>query len=438
LIAPAGEDIVTVRRLVAIAVIFLGAALAWAALGSSLLARAGEFDGRLEREVEALWGRPHHQAAPIVQMLRPDIQTEIVETTRGGAAPIREAVTRPVVREIPLPLERTRARVDVDLEQRRRGLLWFPTYTAAFDADYEFRNPDTEARALMIRFPLPAEDALLDDFVFSLDGRPLTPSADASKDIVGETEAAAGATVTLHVGYRSRGMRRWTYGFAPSGAMQVRRFELTMRTNFADVDFPAGTLSPDTLTRRPDGADLVWRFENLIAGQGIGMEMPERINPGPFAARVTFFAPVSLLFFLTVMVIAGATSGPSLHPMHYWFISAAFFAFHLLLAYLVDHVNLHLSFAIAALTSVALVVTYVRAFAGASRLVITTGAAQIVFLILFSYAFFLEGFTGLTITIGAIVTLFVLMQATARVAWDEVFGSGARTPGAEVDHAARR
>ena len=93
-----------------------------------------------------------------------------------------------------------------------------------------------------------------------------------------------------------------------------------------------------------------------------------------------------------------------------------------------DHVNLHLAFAIAALTSVTLVVTYVRAMAGATRLVLTTGAAQIVFLVLFSYAFFLEGFTGLTITIGAIVTLFVLMQATARVAWDEVFRSGAQIP----------
>ena len=61
----------TVRRLVAIVVIFLGASLAWATLGSSLLARAGGFDQRLEQEVEALWGRPHHQAGPVVQMLRP-------------------------------------------------------------------------------------------------------------------------------------------------------------------------------------------------------------------------------------------------------------------------------------------------------------------------------------------------------------------------------
>jgi VIT1/CCC1 family predicted Fe2+/Mn2+ transporter len=49
------------------------------------------------------------------------------------------------------------------------------------------------------------------------------------------------------------------------------------------------------------------------------------------------------------------------------------------------------------------------------------GVAQLVYLVLFSYAFFFKGLTGLTITIGAILTLFVLMQVTARVNWGDVF-----------------
>jgi len=170
------------------------------------------------------------------------------------------------------------------------------------------------------------------------------------------------------------------------------------------------------------GAELAWSFVNLISGQSIGMEMPERLNPGPFAARVTFFAPVSLLFFLTVMVIVGATHGPSLHPMHYWFIATAFFAFHLLLAYLVDHVNVHAAFAAAATVSLTLVLSYVRVVTRAPGALATVGIAQGVFLVLFSYAFFFEGFTGLTITIGAVITLFVLMQMTAHVSWDDMFG----------------
>jgi len=40
--------------------------------------------------------------------------------------------------------------------------------------------------------------------------------------------------------------------------------------------------------------------------------------------------------------------------------------------------------------------------------------------VFFSYAFFFEGYTGLTVTAGAIVTLFVLMQLTAKVDWGVV------------------
>jgi hypothetical protein len=247
--------------------------------------------------------------------------------------------------------------------------------------------------------------------------------------------AEPGVPVTVHVQYRSRGMRTWTYAFVENGTAQVRDFRMQMRTNFSAVDFPPGTVSPTTNLPGIAGADLSWSFVNLISGQSIGMEMPERLNPGPFAARVTFFAPVSLLFFLTVMVIVGATRGPALHPMHYWFISTAFFAFHLLLAYLVDHVNVHAAFAAAATVSLTLVLSYVRVVTRAPGALATVATAQGVFLLLFSYAFFFEGFTGLTITIGAVVTLFVLMQMTARVAWDEVFGGSATKLGGA--HASR-
>ncbi|MEX2154383.1 MAG: hypothetical protein WD825_13670 [Gemmatimonadaceae bacterium] len=42
---------------------------------------------------------------------------------------------------------------------------------------------------------------------------------------------------------------------------------------------------------------------------------------------------------------------------------------------------------------------------------------------LFSYAFFFKGFTGLAITIGSILTLFVAMQLTGRIRLSEVFAS---------------
>ena len=67
-------------------------------------------------------------------------------------------------------------------------------------------------------------------------------------------------------------------------------------------------------------------------------------NPGPIAARIIFFAPIGLLFFLVVMLVLGVLKEQSLHPVNYFFLAAAFFAFHLLFAYLVDHISIHLAF----------------------------------------------------------------------------------------------
>jgi inner membrane protein involved in colicin E2 resistance len=158
-----------------------------------------------------------------------------------------------------------------------------------------------------------------------------------------------------------------------------------------------------------------------VTGQRVGLDLPNKINPGPLASRITFFAPVSLLFFLAVMVMLGVTTGENLQPMNYLFLAAAFFAFHLLLAYLVDHLSIHVAFLIAAVTSLGLVVSYLRVITGMRSALLHAGAAQLVFLVLFSYAFFFEGYTGLTVTVGAVLTLFVLMQMTASVRWADVF-----------------
>jgi len=418
------RDRVTIYRLAAIALIVFGASIAWAILGSSVVARTGQFDRRLEQEVQMLWGEPHRQLAPKVWVQRPDVDKEVVETKEPDGRVVRRDVEKPVVRSIPVSVESTQATVDLGLEHRQRGLLWYSTYTVAFNATYRFRNPDDEVRTLRVAFPLPAKNALFDDVAFAIDGRSALQVVDAATELAAATVVPPGAVVTLDIRYKSRGLGSWTYAFADQGATQVRDFNLGLRTNFSQIDFPAGSMSPTTKTEDGRGWTLNWTFTNLISSQTIGIKLPEKLNPGPLTARITFFAPVSLLFFVAVMVVLGVTNGPSLHPMHYWFIAAAFFAFHLLLAYLVDHISVNLAFALAALVSIALVVSYLRLITGTRHALLHAGLTQLIFLVLFSYAFFFEGFTGLTITVGAIVTLFVMMQMTARVSWDEVFAAG--------------
>src|SRR5258708_25597095 len=163
-----------------------------------------------------------------------------------------------------------------------------------------------------------------------------------------------------------------------------------MTTNFKEIDFPDNTLSPGEKRETAEGWDLHWQYSNLLSGYQIGMVMPEKLQPGPLAGRISLFAPVSLFFFFFLVFIITTIRRVDLHPLNYFFLAAAFFAFHLLMAYLVDHFSIHTSFVIAAIVSLALVVSYMRLVAGPRFALLECGLAQLVYLVLFSYAFFFK------------------------------------------------
>jgi Inner membrane protein CreD len=412
----------TPLRLVSIAAIYFMAAFAWFALGTSLVARTGEFDGKLSREVALLWGGKHVQVAPDACFERPRTVTEEVQQNDSQGRVTTRQVTRTVTDCVPIPLDSSQVDVALHLDHRQKGLLWYDTYTVCLRAAYRLRNPDTVDRTVVAHLAFPSGDAIYDKFQFRINGEPARLGKDPTEGVRARVVVPAGGDATLDLAYDSRGLDDWKYALAASGVTEVRNFVLTMKTDFDAIDFPAGTISPTAKTRTGNGWDLRWTFASLVTGQHIGLDLPNKPNPGPLAARITYFAPVGLLFFLTVMVILGVLNGRSLHPMNYAFLAAAFFAFHLLLAYLVDHLQIHAAFVLASATSVLLVVSYLRLVAGARFAIVRAGMAQLVFLVLFSYAFFFEGYTGLTVTIGAVLTLFVLMQVTARVDWGAVLG----------------
>ena len=152
------------------------------------------------------------------------------------------------------------------------------------------------------------------------------------------------------------------------------------------------------------------------------MDHPVRVAP----LMVSKINTVAQILF--VVAVLATVQQKQLHPMHYFMIGCAFFAFHLLFAYLVDHVPVTASFSISALVSLLLVVSYARLFVGWRFALREVGISQVLYLVLFSYSFFWEGFTGLAITLGAIGTLFVMMQVTGRLDWGKSDGSA--TPGA--------
>jgi hypothetical protein len=248
--------------------------------------------------------------------------------------------------------------------------------------------------------------------------------------LLGQFTLPPKAEQEFRVRYNSRGLDTWTYRFGADERI-VRNFSLVMTTDFDDIDFPPSSISPDSKEERKDGAGwkLTWKKQSLVSALMVGMVMPRRINPGPLAASMSLSAPVSLLFFFFMVFMLQCMRGVRLHPMNYFFLAASFFAFNLLFSYLVDHVDIVAAFAISAVVSIGLVAPYLRRVAGWRFALVEAGLSQVLYQTVFSVAHFFAGYTGLSITIGAILTLAVVMHLTAKIDWTARFaGSPAPEP----------
>ncbi len=383
------------KRLFAIALIFLLSTAAWFVLAGSIQVRTDSTDDRLGDAVGGLWGSPQVQQAP---------EFRFSPATGNNA----------------LSISSSKLTADIALDQRRKGLLWYSTYVVDFKAEYGVSNPIDRAIQATMTFAFPDSAGTYDGFAVKVNGKDV-PVEYVDGSARASFPVGPGATARVATGYKTNGMESWTYIPSPGGAGVVRDFDLSMRTDFDEIDYPADGVSPTQSTQVDGGRLLVWKYASVVSGRPIGLVMPAPLNPGPLVARITAFAPVSLLFFFAALILLTATSGIRLHPVHYGFLAAAFFAFDLLLAYLADQIDINLAFVIAAVTSVALVVGYLLVVVGRNRALLEIAISQFVFLVLFSYSFFFAGITGLAITIGSVFTLAYFMAKTARVDWETVF-----------------
>ncbi len=407
-----------IKNIAAVIVIYILTCVLWAILGSSIFLRSEGSNSSLKTRVESLWGTSQLQRAPALSFDKWGSQTTQKWNEKTQAY---DNVIEPTIVPEYIPLESSDIIVKLNLDYRKKGLNWYSTYKVNFYAKYAIKNNADTARSLKLNFQFPNPNNTYDNFVFKID-------ADTTKDIkiengmINETvRLAPGEQRLLTISYNTNGLEEWRYNFG-SEVNQVKNFNMEMTTDFARVDFPDQTISPSKITSDEGSSTLNWDFGNLLSGVEIGVTMPERLNPGPWAGKVTFFAPVSLFFFFFLMLLITAIKKIELHPMHFFFMAASFFSFHLLLAYLIDHINIHVAFLICSVVSIGLVVSYLRLVVSNSFAFREVIIIQFIYLVFFSYTFFFERYTGLSITILSIVTLFVVMQLTARINWRDVFG----------------
>jgi hypothetical protein len=394
------------KRILAITFIYVCSAIGWITLAGTIKIRTEFQDRKLRDAVAQLWGTKQTQPTPLVYC-------------KSGDGDRKETKQY-------LPLDASDITVDLKIEHRKKGLLWYSTYRATFTGKYRVVNNSKTPREIFLDFKFPTKGAVYDNFRFAVGGEEVKDIKLQSGNITESMQISPGQSEEVEISYESQGLDLWSYDFGED-VNPVRNFSLVLQTDFDEIDFPQDSISPTQKEQGSNGWKLTWEYPNLLSGAKIGMITPQKLNPGPWTSRVTATAPVSLFLFFFLMFVFTTVKNIRIHPMNYFFVAAAFFSFHLLLSYLVDHISIHTAFWICSAVSIFLVVSYMRLVVGGRFAFVEIALSQLVYLVLFSYTFFFKGYTGLAITIMCICTLFVVMQFTGKVDWEQVFAKSDKT-----------
>ena len=126
----------TFKRILAILLIFLLGVFGWFVLGQASAVRSHTTSYTLSKSINLLWGAPIVQEAPKLTVKVP------------GTDQIRK-----------ISPTKNHIQANIILDQRKKGLLWYPTYTVDFIGKYEVTNNDRISQDIRLSFILPSKDA---------------------------------------------------------------------------------------------------------------------------------------------------------------------------------------------------------------------------------------------------------------------------------------
>ena len=102
---------------------------AWLILGGTLFARTEQSDSSQKERLTSQWGSAQTQVAPqVTARVAVDTYNKDKQRVERG------------YEEVGVPLKSSRIAVGLNLEQRRKGLLWYNLYDVRFVSHYRVRN----------------------------------------------------------------------------------------------------------------------------------------------------------------------------------------------------------------------------------------------------------------------------------------------------------
>jgi inner membrane protein involved in colicin E2 resistance len=420
-----------------IAFIFFGFSLAWVILGAVNDDRTYGQTQLLLKSVQNSYGGP-------LIITPPRIYYEVT-TERKGKVSGFDTVSSYKEKETVDP-SASNVRIDLSLDRKKVGNLWFPVFVSTYRGRYEYEleaiPQEYRSDPLFLLPGLNSSESTFRSIELKLNEEAVQPLSKLVSNTPMDVtrQITADRTLVVDFYFETTGTEHLLYELSNQGSpsadepstdgaekkrlTRLDRFSLKLTTDFLKYDFPRRTIPYTSIQNDEEGTDFEWQFDKTVTGKNIGIIVPKEINPGEIASRISFFAPISLLFFFVVLTIFGILGKSELHPMHYFLLAATFLSFHLIFSYSADHLSMYMAFGIASLISCLLTYSYVVRLREQRYAVITT-LLQLLYLVVFSWSFFYRtetglGITGLIVTIVSVLTLFALMQLTAKLDWENL------------------
>lgn len=144
------------NRIVATIFIFICSAIAWTILGSTISERTNTASVALNGHVQSIWGTAQIQSPPSAAYTMGGGKATGLTVDGMTVGSVGEQHT-----DIQLPIHASLVNVDLAVDYRQKGLLWYSTYRVGFSGSYTFQNPTDTSQDVSFCFPLPRKAGYL-------------------------------------------------------------------------------------------------------------------------------------------------------------------------------------------------------------------------------------------------------------------------------------
>lgn len=386
--------------------IFFPLFIGWFLLGSRLKTRTDFATYRQLESVMQIWGGNLEQPMPSIRYK--GFGSDVASLSAGN-------------------IHASDVVVNLQMDYRKKGLVYYTGYNALFTGNYTIKNTDNEKIYLSFIFPYPMREGqgILQDIKLLINNEEDRNGTEYQQNLIlwtGLIEPSEAKEMTVM--YKARGLNNYIYGFEPGKL--INKFKMKIDVSGAsEVDYPVSTMTPTQIQKTPDGITLIWERNSSQSQLNIGIMLPDRINIARqcevMVKRAPFFY---LLFFLSLWALM-RLSGFSPNLIQFLIISIAYFLFYPLFAYLSMYMPVAPSFGLSFGVIGLLIWNYVRII-NKLRIANAIFIAYTFYLGITSLAALLPAYTGLILVIEGVVLIGVIMQVLSRhkdIKLNDLFGS---------------